>query len=78
MSNVLRQVLKQRCPDSNRDQQDLGAASQCSAEGSEARMSPLSKVGEIGLFQPQWAVGIFGALVSNDRAAVWAEGEENG
>lgn len=44
----------------------------------EPERHPPSKVGEIGLFQPQWTVGIFGALVSNDRAAVWAEGESHG
>lgn len=41
--------------------------------GSEARAPSSSNVDEIGPFQPQWTVGIFGALVSNDRAAVRAE-----
>lgn len=78
--NVLRKVLKQLCPACSKTLMIIrwryfGAASRRSAAGSRARASSPSKVGEIGLFQPQWTMGIFGALVSNDRAAVWAEGE---
>lgn len=53
--------------------QHVGAASRCSAVGSEARAPSPSKVDEIGPFQPQLTMGIFGAFVSNDRAAVRAE-----
>lgn len=41
----------------------------------EARSIPPTKLEEIGLFEPQRMMGIFGALVSNDRAAEWVEGE---
>ncbi len=34
-----------------------------------------AKLDEIGRFEPQRLTGIFGALVSNDRAAEWVEGE---
>lgn len=36
---------------------------------------PPAKLDEIGPFEPQRMTGIFGALVSNDRAAEWVEGE---
>lgn len=41
----------------------------------EARSTSPAKLEEIGLFEPQRMMGIFGALVSNDRAAEWVEGE---
>lgn len=34
-----------------------------------------AKLDEIGPFEPQRMMGIFGALVSNDRAVERAEGE---
>lgn len=40
--------------------------------------SPPTKLDEIGPFEPQRMTGIFGALVSNDRAAEWVEGEWSG
>lgn len=40
--------------------------------------SPPAKLDEIGPFEPQRMTGIFGALVSNDRAAEWVEGEWSG
>lgn len=41
----------------------------------EARSISPAKREETGLFEPQRMMGIFGALVSNDRAAEWVEGE---
>lgn len=41
----------------------------------KARSLSSWKLEEIGVFQPQRMTGIFGALVSNDRAAEWVEGE---
>lgn len=39
---------------------------------------PPAKLGEIRQFEPQRMMGIFGAFVSNDRAAEWVEGEQTG
>lgn len=40
----------------------------------EARSISPAKREETGLFEPQRMMGVFGALVSNDRAAEWVEG----
>lgn len=37
-------------------------------------LKPDQSLDEIGTFEPQRMTGIFGALVSNDRAAEWVEG----
>lgn len=47
----------------------------CFALGFEARSISPAKLDEIRQFEPQRMMGIFGALVSNDRAAEWVEGE---
>lgn len=38
-------------------------------------LKPDQSLNEIGLFEPQRTLGIFGVLVSNDRAAERVEGE---
>lgn len=38
-------------------------------------LKPYQSLNEIGLFEPQRMLGIFGVLVSNDRAAEWVDGE---
>lgn len=41
----------------------------------ETRSVSPEKMDEIGQFAPQRMMGIFGAVVSNDRAVEWVEGE---
>lgn len=38
-------------------------------------LKPDQSLNETGLFEPRGTMGIFGTLVSNDRAAEWVEGE---
>lgn len=57
------------------DQESHGfAVLLCCGFSEEGSLSP-SKLDEIGMFQPQKIKGIFGALVSNDRAAEWVDRE---